>query len=536
MPQATARIARAVIAALTLTLMQPVLAQSADAVPSRVVAAASARAKVAIKVQARSSKGKVLAGQDVRITGTAKPGRARDVVKVQRKDRGVWKTVKFGRLTGSRTYSFTVRPKAGKNSYRVVRPETKTGKRGTSKTVGVTAETCTAMPRPARTMLPFATDPTANTTAQMTRELSHLFCAVAPKATIRVAMLFVKSDKESRAILESLRKVHRYRGVHVEVLAEGHPYEDSVVGQLRKALGSFATVRTCTKGCRSELPDANMHDKFVTVTDMTWRAGADPVLWSSSANWSRRQLRDYWQTGVLIYNDRRLTREYDARFESMRACGLPGGCGRWQPSVFGQRLDAGYRLLRHNGTWTDAGFGWRTGESGSRVLFSPVQPNTGDPVVNELARYRCSPQHRTVRLGVFGVSAFRGPVLARALGALRQRGCDVRAVLSVSKPGVVRAKGVSDFKAQGVSTTCAVLMHDKFIYLDVIDRASGQPRHVLSTGSQNFTGAGAYINDDTMLTMDAESATGQRASDVRYVSAWYLSRWNQLLRHSHACR
>jgi hypothetical protein len=536
MPHTSSRIAGAVIAALTLTLMQPVLAQGA--VPAQVATAASARAKPVEKVQARISQGKILAGQDVRITGSVKPGRARDVVKVQRNDRGVWRTVKFGKLTPSRTYLFTVRPKAGKNSYRVVRPETSTGRRGTSKTVSVTAETCTAMPRPRRTMLAFATNPTENKTAQMTRELSHLFCAVAPKATVRVAMLFVKSDRESKAILESLRKVHRYRGVHVEVLAEGHPYEKSVLGELRKTLGSFATVRTCTKGCRSGLADANMHDKFVTVSDMTWGAGADPLLWSSSANWDRRQLRDYWQTGILVYGNRRLNLEYNVRFESMRACGLPGGCGQWRPSVFGHALDAGYRLIRHNSTWTDAGFGWRAGDarSGTRTMFSPVQPGTGDPVVNELARYRCTPAHHTVRLGVFGISTYRGPVLARALGQLRQRGCDVRAVLSVSKPTVTRAKGVAAFKAQGVSTTCAVLMHDKFVYLDVVDRVSGQTRHVLSTGSQNFTGAGAYINDDTMLTMEAETASGQRAADIRYLGAWYLSRWGQLFRHSRSCR
>lgn len=536
---ATARTARAVIVAVTLTLMQPVLAQTADAIPSQAARpASSARSKAIISVSSRISKAKILAGQDVRITGSAKPGRARDVVKVQRRDRGVWKTVKFGRLTGSRTYSFTVRPKAGKNSYRVVRPETSTGRRGTSRTVSVTAESCTPMARPTRSMAVFVTNPNLNQTAQMSRQLGRLFCAVAPNATVRVAMFLVSSDSESRVILNSLQKVHRYRGVHVEVLAEAVPYKDNVVAKLRRSVGSFATVRTCTKGCRSDVPvEGNMHQKFVTVSDMTWSKAKDPVLWTSSSNWTKKQLRRYWQTGVLMYNDRALTREFDIRFESMRACGLPGGCGTWRPSVFGTKLSAAYRLMSVNRVWLDAGLDWRQGDAGdgTRVIFSPTRPRF-DPVTSELARYSCTPQHRTVRIAVFRMSVFRGASIARAFGQLRQRGCDVRAVASTGGTSTAAVHGVRDLRSQGVPTVCVDLMHDKFVYLDVVDRTTKAPRPVLWTGSQNFTGAGIGFNDDLMVAMDASTAKGQRASDIRSVAAAYRARWTVLTKHTTGCR
>jgi phosphatidylserine/phosphatidylglycerophosphate/cardiolipin synthase-like enzyme len=343
-------------------------------------------------------------------------------------------------------------------------------------------------------------------------------------------MFLVSSDSESEVILGALEAMHRDRGVHVEIVLEGTPYTAPIGPGIRKRLGRFATLRTCTKGCRSLSSGANMHHKFVTITDMRWSPGADPVLWTSSANWTRRQLREYWQTGVLIYGDRRLTREFDARFESMRTCALPGGCGAWRPSVFGQVLPDAYRLLQRGENWSDAGFGWRGGDAGTgtRVLFSPVQQGTVDPVVSELARYACSPQHRTVRLGIFAMSAYRGPVLAKALGELSRRGCAVRAVVNVPGPEAVTQKGVSDLRAQGVATSCMQLMHDKFVYLDVVDRASGEPRHVLWTGSQNFTGAGIYVNDDTMVTMEAESASARHAAEIRSLGAWYLSRWGQL--------
>jgi len=394
------------------------------------------------------------------------------------------------------------------------------------------------MARPNRSMVAFATNPTVNRTSSMTRELSRLFCAVAPNASVRVAMFLVSSDSESRVILNSLKKVHRYRNVHVEVLAEAVPYKDNVVAKLRRSVGSFATVRTCTKACRSDVPvEGNMHQKFVTVSDMTWSKGKDPVLWSSSANWTKKQLRKYWKTGVLMYNDRTLTREFDARFESMRACGLSGGCGRWRPSVFGSQLSASYRILSVNRVWRDAGFDWRAGDGGdgTRVIFSPTRPGF-DPVISELSRFSCTPQHRTVRIAVFRMSVYRGRTIAKAFGDLRRRGCDVRSVASTGGRSSAAVHGVRDMRAQGVRTVCVDLMHDKFVYLDVVDRTTKAPRLVLWTGSQNFTGAGIGFNDDLMVAMDATTARGQRVSDIRNIASAYRWRWEALTKHTTGCR
>ncbi|HKG52452.1 MAG TPA: phospholipase D-like domain-containing protein [Actinomycetales bacterium] len=541
MQHSTSRIARAVIAALILTVLQPVLAQGSTAAQLQTARSSAvfavARAKPAVKVQARASKGSVLVGQDVRVTGSAKPGRARDVVKVQRYDRGVWRTVKFSKLTGKRSFSFTVRPKAGKNRYRVVRPETSTGRRGTSKTVTVKAESCGAMPKPKRTMWALANNPTIDRTASMTYHLSRLFCAVAPKATVRIAMLFVAGDSEAKVILRSLEKMHRYRGVHIEVLAEAMPYKVNDTAKLRRTVGKFATVHTCSKGCRSDVrAEGNMHQKFVTVTDMTWSKGKDPVVWTSSANWDKKQLRRYWQTGVLVYNDRTLAREFDARFESMRTCSRAGGCGRWKPSVFGARLSDAYKVVSRNGVWQDAGFDWRAGQAGSgtKIAFSPTRQGF-DPVTTELTRYTCTPKHRTIRIGVFRMSVYRGLKIAKAFGDLRRRGCDVKAVLSTSGRSSAAKHGVKDMRSQGIATTCVDLMHDKFAYLDVVDRTTKVPRKVLWTGSQNFTGAGVNFNDDLMMVMDATDARGQRASDIRALAGAYLGRWAALTRHRTGC-
>ena len=89
--------------------------------------------------------------------------------------------------------------------------------------------------------------------------------------------------------------------------------------------------------------------------------------------------------------------------------------------------------------------------------------------------------------------------------------------------------------AAEVPTTCVYLMHDKFVYFDVVDRATGEPRWVLWSGSQNLADASIASNDDALLSLTAELATGSWASDIRTTASWYLSRWNQMAAQPTSC-
>jgi len=70
-----------------------------------------------------------------------------------------------------------------------------------------------------------------------------------------------------------------------------------------------------------------LHQKFVRVSNTIWRPGTDPVVLASSANWSKRQLRAYWQSAILFANDPALTREFALRFDSMRVCATAQAVG-----------------------------------------------------------------------------------------------------------------------------------------------------------------------------------------------------------------
>jgi PLD-like domain len=486
-----------------------------------------------VKVSARPSARTTLAGRTVRFTGSATAGKAGDVVRLQRRDSKGWRTVSSTRLSATRSYALAAKAPAGKTAFRVVRPATTGYAQGVSSTQRVSAASCTPMARP-RGLTAWATDPTKDGTSSMAVNLSRLFCSVAPGAQIRVAVYFIHPDAESERMLGTLETVRRYLGVKVETLLDSR---ESTKADITR-LSQLGKVYLCHFSCPTDTTSgASMHDKFVTITDMNWSAGKDPVVWSSSGNWNRRQLQEYWQTGVLFYGDRTLTREYDARYESMRACATHNGnCGAWVPSVFGSRLSDAYRKVKIGRTWHDKGLSWRSGDrgSGTQVLFSPVAPRT-DPVVDQFQRYSCTAQHRTVRIAIYRMSVSRGRRVIAALKGLRSRGCDVRVIYNIGGAKKIMTEAPGMLSAAGIPRTCVFNTHDKFAYFDVVDRTTKAPRRVLWTGSQNLAEGSLSANDDTFMTSTAELATGHWASDIRGVSGWYLNRWKQMAAHPTSC-
>jgi hypothetical protein len=486
-----------------------------------------------VRVSARPSARTTLAGRTVRFTGSASAGKAGDVVRLQRRDSKGWRTVTSARLSATRSYALAAKVPAGKTSFRVVRPASTGYGQGVSSTQQVSAATCTPMARP-RGLTAWATDPTRDGPSSMAIQLSRLFCSVAPGAQIRVAVYFIHPDAESELMLGSLETVHRYLGVKVETLLDSRESTKADITRLSR----LGKVYLCHFSCQTDATSgASMHDKFVTITDMNWSTGKDPALWSSSGNWNRRQLQEYWQTGVLFYGDRQLTREYDARYEGMRGCAtLKGSCGAWVPSVFGSRLPDTYRKVKIGRTWHDKGLSWRSGDrgSGTQVLFSPVAPRT-DPVVDQFQRYSCTAQHRTVRIAIYRMSVSRGRRVIAALNGLRSRGCDVRVIYNIGGAKKIMTEAPQMLADAKIPRTCVFNTHDKFGYFDVVDRTTRAPRRVLWTGSQNLAEGSLSVNDDTFMTHTAELATGHWASDIRGISGWYLNRWTQMAAHPTSC-
>jgi hypothetical protein len=255
-----------------------------------------------VRLSGHKSAATVVAGRPVRFAGSASAGRSGDVVRLERRDGKTWRAIGSARLTPRRGYVLQARPAVGRKAYRVVRPSAGGYARAVSPTLRVRAVRCTPMARPRNAMVAWGNDPTVDRTSSLTTNLSRLFCSVAPKAKVRVALFLLSTDRETEHIFDSLEKVHRYLGVDVEFLVDRNPYPPKELpAKLKRRVSKFAKFHTCFRSCHSDpAVHAVMHDKFVTVSDMNWAPGKDPVLWSSSSNWNKRQLRKYWQTSVLM--------------------------------------------------------------------------------------------------------------------------------------------------------------------------------------------------------------------------------------------
>lgn len=517
------------ITALALIFVVALLAQGFTA-----QGASAVTKKKSVRVSAHLSKPTVLAGDRARIRGYVTGTPKRGLVQLQRYSSREWRTIASTRTrTKSGAYSFTFRPATGNYGYRVKRPTTKRTRSGRSATRRLAAERCTPLSRPSASTSTqvWFNDTTKRTTSQIARKLGALFCAAAPRSTINITMYFLRSDSaETEKILKPLEVMHRNRGVKVNVLLENR--RSLVSSWTRKRLARFASLRVCVSGCRNESSTpAILHQKFVTISNMSWKASTDPVVVSSSANWSREQLRDYWQNAVLVHNDPVLTREFNLRFDSMRACGT-SRCRSW-------RAPGGRSLVNRAGIWADSNSAPRRGTAGrgNTVIFSP-QPAGIDPVADSFAGMSCTPAHRTVRMAMYYMSPGRAWTAAKALAAMRDRGgsrCDIQVLTSVGGRLTALDQAIEQFARFNIPVRCVQKMHTKFTVVDATRTTDGAIRQLVLDGSANLAKATLTANDDAQLNLTVQDARGSYAAGLLQVHAAYRAQWNRLNARTVSC-
>jgi phosphatidylserine/phosphatidylglycerophosphate/cardiolipin synthase-like enzyme len=529
-----------VVLACVLTLVAGGLLVASEAA---LAARAGARAGARVTITRTVTPQLLLAGDPVAVRGRVRgvPGRAR--LRLQQRRGGRWATVRRTRTSGPLDrYGFRFRPPAGRPRYRVAAVSAGGRLLGRSRPFAVRVGTCRPMAAPSRPATAWFSRPGAPGTPQIARRLGQLFCAAAPGATVDVAMYFIRAgSREVEAILRPLELMARARDVRVRVLLEGalYPRSSSLFPTLER-LRRFATVRVCRSGCRSDRPASRssagiLHHKFVTVSDMSWQAGADPVTVSSSANWSSAQLDRHWQSAVMSYDDRRLFREFDIQWQLLRTCAGDGGCAAWA-----RRLDRlglspdRYGVTRVERVWHDVRPRERSGGRGrgTGVMFSPW--SDADPVAARLRGYTCSPEHGQVRVAHMFVSTARTEVLD-ALAALQSAGCDVRMVVSPPESDVTRA-GLTRARRLGLRVACVPRMHDKVISVDAVDAGTRQPERVLWAGSQNLGGNALRNNDEALLRVSVDRADGAAADANARVFRAYQQYWSSLRGQAGACR
>jgi phosphatidylserine/phosphatidylglycerophosphate/cardiolipin synthase-like enzyme len=400
---------------------------------------------------------------------------------------------------------------------------------------------CTPGKAPSRGAAAWFTRPKQRGVDPVAAHLSRLFCAAAPHSTIDISMYFIRafgSQPDVRPILTSLRRAVRYHRVRVRILLEGRLYGRGK--PLRSGLGPlrrFAKVILCHDGCHNERSAGApghgiMHHKFVTIGDMSWSRGADPVVVESSANWSQTQLENAWQSAVLVYDDHELYRELHIQFETLATCA--SGCAGWTRRMAQLGLPAStYGLSDVRRLWRDAAPAERKAAPGSGrgMVFSPWPRR--DPLAVALNGYTCTSAHHTVLVDHMFVTAGRQPVID-ALAGLARRGCRVRVILQKLTHSPL-ADGARRIRAAGLPVSCVARLHDKVVMVNAVRSSDGRADKAVWTGSQSLGGRALRFNDEALLRVSTADAAGAARVANAALYSRFLSSWKALTRHRQRC-
>jgi hypothetical protein len=528
------RVVRALVVALALALLSGLT-----------VSASQAAARRAVSVSRSVSGGTALTGDAASVSGRVSVAPRGGRVALQRLVGRSWRTVRTDRLSAQRTYRFPLATRAaGTARYRVYSPADAGRRAGASRSFALNVLACPRSAAPARGVAAWFNHPGQRTPSRIVRGLSRLFCSAARGAHINIGLYFTTGAldrSEVGRLMVPLQRVARHRGVKVRFMLEGKLYGRG--GPMASALPiirRFATVSLCRYGCHNDRPGAVkgggiQHHKFVTVSDTSWRRGVDPAVVVSTANWSHSQLHKFWQSALLLHNDRGLFREFDVQAKTLVACGTAAGCASWGTRM--QQLSLSprtYALTNTAGVWHDAAATERRGSTGTGrgVTFSPWKLT--DPLAYALRGYRCTPEHRTVRVAHMFVTAGRQKVV-NALRALRQSGCDVRVILRQLHNSPLE-DGVRRIKAAGLPVRCLGRMHNKVILVDAVRKSDGRPDRVMWVGSQSLGANALRNNDESLLRLSTAEATGSgaRLGNSRLWSA-FLGDWGAMRRHQQPC-
>ena len=512
-------------------------------VPVLVASPAGAAGKVRVGVSRSVSASTVLTGDAVTVTGRVSAGKTGTVVALQRHQRGRWSTLVRTRLTAARTYRISFAGTVASNlRYRVVSRGSSTHRTGTSASFGLRYLACTRMKAPSGGRAAWFTRPGARGTNQLTTGIARLFCSASRGATINVSMYYIRAGRTQADIekmLDALTLVSRYRGVKVRILLEGRLYRPGT--SLRPTLGvlkKFATVVQCQLGCRNEQFQAEakgaiMHHKFITVSDLTLSAATDPAVVMSSANWSQSQVRQHWQSAVLVYRDAALHREVDTQFRVLDTCAGQGGCASWAAALTRLSLPRErHGMTAANRVWHDTSEGERSGDLGSGLGVTFFPWAGPDPVADALNGYACTPEHRTVRVAHMFLSTRKRVV--QALAGLQDSGCDVDVVLT-RRPPEKLAAGLTLLADHGVDVTCAPRLHDKAIVVDAVRRADGRPDKTVLMGSHSLGYSAIRRNDESMMRVSTYAASGQAVAGNAAVWRGFSRHWSAIRGTARRC-
>lgn len=383
-------------------------------------------------------------------------------------------------------------------------------------------------------------DPKNNEPWSFASRIAQLICGAKSGSEIRIGMYFIRAigtvsrpESDPEVIFNALEWVHKNRKVSIELVLDDGLHKGSTRDQVTERFKGIANVRYCINGCfnvnkSSVYIYAINHEKYLTVSDTVWddSDGPHPLVLSTSGNFSRGQIRNYWQEASLIYDDFKLWREFDLRHDGMMACASPG-CTNGGGAILA------LQLKKERSIWVDPFYRRYTDAGrGTSVSFSPQTPSAPDYYISQFDGIDCVVD-KNVRIAMFKLTDSKALHMAESLARLKKNGCNVKMLLSQSYGALVLASSVKAVlnKAKIPYHCSAIPMHTKMI---LIGPSTGNEGRVL-VGTANMTTSGLRYSDEHVLTLDTRRASPSFQEPMRRAYGMYLAGYDELSQGAKSC-
>ena len=383
-------------------------------------------------------------------------------------------------------------------------------------------------------------------------KLAQIICGAKKNSTIMIGMYFIRAigtaarpESDAEIVWRAMDYVHTQRGVKIGFVMDGggitpSSAKSNIVKRLVKT--GTASIYWCYVGCfntnRGAYHTAINHEKFVTISDTIWEDDGQPhpAVFSSSGQYARSQIRTYWQESTLIYGDMKLYQNFAARYANMKICsGYKTGSAACKSGKFVTVGDVKPTLVKKRGIWVDSLYRHYTDSGrGTSVSFSPQPTTVEDYYTTQFAGVDCAVDKK-IRVAMYRLTITRAVIFVKALASLKNRGCDVRILLSqkggaetVSKDVV---KVLKKYKATSIVRCTRIPIHTKVILITPNTSNAGRAL----VGTANMTTSGLRYSEEHVITLDSRRADAATSEDIERVIGVYEAGWNELNQRNVAC-
>lgn len=388
-------------------------------------------------------------------------------------------------------------------------------------------------------------DPMNHTPWPFAAKIAQVICGAESGSKIKIGMFFIRAigtmtesglgprpESDTEVIYDALEYVHKNRGVEIGLVLDGGSVSPSTAKNLiKKRLAPISNLYWCQNGCfntneATVFPYAVNHEKFITVSDTKWDSGVDPVVYSSSSNLARSQIRNYYQEGSLIYNDVKLFTLFSKRYDSMVNCATTA-CSS------SSGFPAGVQLQKDRGIWVDPFYRhWTDADRGTAVSFSPQPSTATDHYIRQFDGVDCTVDKK-IRIAMAQLTDSKATQMASALSRLKSRGCDIKMLLTQQGGATTISPTVVKSLAEArIPVKCsAIAMHTKMILIGPTTNNSGR----VLQGTANMSTSALRYSEEHILTIDSRRATPAFAESIRRAYGVYMAGWTELYKTSKTC-